>query len=244
MRRSGFLLFCLFLILSVVCPLAVMADEVTENLVSQVLESFDPETRTTEWMVTGSKFAREGYPKQAYAKAWPEALFGYNREEKDYQVLGVNGQFNRQGYNYIEIIPVKEDGEGGMVHNPIPIPGRVKQLDAWIWGSEYDFYVEVHLRDYSGINWVLELGNLSYTGWKNLRIDIPSYIPQAARHIPYYKQMTFEKFVIWTRPNEKVDDFFVYVDQLKVLTDKFESRFDGDTLTWPEKISETWGETE
>ena len=242
MKRGSILFLSILLAIAFVVPSAVFADESTENLVSVVVESFDPEDRTSDWLVLGSKFITEGYPKQVYAKTWPEALWGYNKEQIDYEVLGINARFDRQGYNYLEIIPVKDANAEEWEHNPIPMEGRVKSFDCWVWGSMYDYDIELHLMDYNGINWVLPLGNLKYSGWKNLVAEIPYYIPQATQYIPYYKQMTFEKLVIWTAPQESVHEYFVYIDQLKILTDVFESRFDGDTLTWPEKIEEMWGE--
>ena len=242
MKRGSILFLSVLLAIIFVIPSAVFADESTENLVSIVVESFDPEDRTSDWLVFGSKFITEDYPKQVYAKAWPEALWGYNTEDNDYQVLGINARFDRQGYNNLEIVPVVDASAEEWEHNPIPLRGRVKRFDCWVWGSMYDYDIEVHLMDYNGINWVLPLGNLKYSGWKNLVADIPYYIPQATQYIPYYKQMTFEKLVIWTAPQESVKEYYVYIDQLKILTDVFESKFDGDTLTWPDKIDEMWGE--
>ena len=242
MKRGSILFLSILLAIAFVVPSTLFADESTENLVSIVVESFDPEDRTSDWLVLGSKFITEGYPKQVYAESWPEALWGYNKEGIDYQVLGINARFDRQGYNYLEIIPVVDATADEWEHNPLPLEGRVKRFDCWVWGSMYDYDIEMHLMDYNGINWVLPLGNLKYSGWKNLAADIPYYIPQATQYIPYFKQMTFEKLVIWTAPQESVHEYFVYIDQLKILTDVFESRFDGDTLTWPEKIEEMWGE--
>ncbi len=242
MKRGSVFSLCMLLAIAFVIPSTVFADESTENLVSIVVESFDPDDRTSDWLVVGSKFITEDYPKQVYAKTWPEALWGYNKEQIDYEVLGINARFDRKGYNYLEIIPVVDATAEEWEHNPIPLRGRVKTFDCWVWGSMYDYDIEMHLMDYNGMNWVLPLGNLRYSGWKNLAVDIPNYIPQATQYIPYYKQMTFEKLMIWTKPQESVHEYFVYVDHLKVLTDVFESRFDGDTLTWPEKIDEMWGE--
>ncbi len=242
MKRGSLLFLCLLLLFSLAIPTYLLADEVTENLESRVLESFDPDTQTTEWYVRGSKFITEGYPEWIYTEAWPEALFGANREGKDLRVLGINAKFDRQGYNNLEIIPVKEGEDGELVPNPISIPGRVKLIDIWIWGSLYDYYMEVHLSDYRGVVWVINLGSINYRGWKNLRSEIPHYIPQSESYVPHRKGLSLEKLVLWTKPTERVDNFYLYIDQIKVLTDMFESRFDGDNLTWPEKMDEMWGE--
>ncbi|MBI9103414.1 MAG: flagellar filament outer layer protein FlaA [Spirochaetales bacterium] len=242
--RRGIILFISLLIAFAFLPVYVSADEVTESLESRILESFDTEDRTSDWLVRGSKFISEDYPRQTYAPAWPDALHGVNREEVDYQVLGVNARFDRQGYNYLEFIPVKTGDDGEVVANPLEIEGRVKYLDMWIWGSQFDYYVDVHIEDYTGVVWTLNLGDINYTGWRNLRVEIPHYIPQSETYIPYLKSLKLVKFVVWTRPSERVADFYMYFDQIKVLTDTFESTFDGDDLTWPDKTESIWSEVE
>jgi hypothetical protein len=275
MRRSGLLITCLVLLASFLLSSPVFADKTTENLMSFVIDSFDnPEDReaaewnSSEWIVRGSKFSTKVYdedgnvvdqwPKSTYLEAWPEAFFGANKEERDLKVLGVNGRFDRQGYNYIELIPAVENDEGELeprhpdmmdeygnviLGNEITLPGRTKIIDMWVWGSNYDFYFEIHLRDFKGIVHVLNMGNLKFTGWKNLRVNIPSSIPQEGGYVTsggYLKELKLVKMVLWTRPNERVADFFYYFDHMKTLSDMFVSRFDGDELADTDRIQEIW----
>jgi hypothetical protein len=48
------------------------------------------------------------------------------------------------------------------------------------------------------------------------------------------------KFVLWTKPHERVDDFYVYFDQVKIFSDMFESPFDGGDLADPEQVEKLW----
>ena len=241
MRKGSILIICLVVFFLLVLP-SVMADSATENLESRILESFDPESRTTEWLVVGSKFITEGFPKQTYTEAWPEAIFGSNQDGKDLQVLGINAKWDRKGYNNIEIIPVKEDSDGNTVPNPISIPGRAKKLDLWVWCSDFDYYFEVHVRDTNGVVHVLNMGGLAKIGWNNFYTDIPGYIAQTGKYVPYLKSLELVKIVIWTKPTENVSNYFVYFDQIKILTDTFITRFDGDGLAGKESAAEIWGE--
>jgi hypothetical protein len=170
------------------------------------------------------------------------ALFGSNREGKELKALGVHGKFDRQGYNWIDVYPVAAgEGEGEEAEPvEIPIPGRARYLDMWVWGSNLNYYAEAYVRDYRGVVYVINLGELGYQGWKNLRATIPGNIPQGKRVLPRLASLSFVKFRIWTRPREPVDNFYVYFDQFKVLTDTFESTFDGDELANPERIQELW----
>jgi ligand-binding SRPBCC domain-containing protein len=52
---------------------------------------------------------------------------------------------------------------------------------------------------------------------------------------------TFVKFRVWTSPEERVDNFYVYFDNVKVLTDNFEAVYDGDDLATIHKTRQLWG---
>jgi len=45
-------------------------------------------------------------------------------------------------------------------------------------------------------------------------------------------------------PTERVDNFFIYFNQLKVLTDTFETLFDGNDLADPVRVQELWGQAQ
>jgi len=241
LKCSSCLLITLFLLLGL--PKLLPADEMTLNLVSRVLESFDdPNVRT--WAFIPSKFGYDLEGKSLFEKryvdTWPEALFGKNRNKENLKVLGVHGSFLRKGYNYLEIVPGKGEG-ADFTPEPILFPGRAGILDLWVWGSNHNYYLEVHVRDYQGVFHVLPLGSIQHQGWKNLSVKIPGSIPQSWQYLPESRQMALTKFVLWTRPQEKVDDFYLYIDQIKVLTDLFEKRFDGDDLAEVDKVKEVWG---
>ncbi|MFP4364314.1 MAG: flagellar filament outer layer protein FlaA [Spirochaetia bacterium] len=232
--KKGVVFFACLLLLLVFAGTAFANDDAA-LIVSRVIESFD-NTETRQWVSIGSKFATEGYPESQLVEAWPDALFGDNRQGEELRCLGVHGRFDRQGYNYIELIPTDED------ENPAPVelPGQVRTLDVWVWGSNYDYYLEAHVLDHRGINHVLPLGNLDFVGWRNLSVDVPGTIPQASANIPGLNPLRLTKIVIWTRPRERVNDFYVYIDHIKVLTDVFLDRYDGDDLGDPERMDELW----
>jgi hypothetical protein len=43
-----------------------------------------------------------------------------------------------------------------------------------------------------------------------------------------------------TAPDEKVDDFYFFVDELNVLTDLSVTRFDGEELADPDTLNALW----
>jgi hypothetical protein len=263
--------------------LAAFGDDFTVNLESKILETFDnTEDSKYVWKKESSRYAvgkdetdrdnpsfvdygfdkhwstppqyeYDFFPKVDHKVGWPMALFRSNRDGKDLKILGLWGKFKRMGYNWIDLYPtLKDDGDEAEPYE-IPIPGRVRYLDMWVWGSNLNYYLEAYIRDQQGVIHTIYLGNLAYQGWKNLRALVPAYIPQRRRIIldPKTSNMTspeernniylkFVKFRIWTTPAEEVGNFYVYLDQFKVLTDTFESLFDGDELTDPDWIRENW----
>jgi hypothetical protein len=58
--------------------------------------------------------------------------------------------------------------------------------------------------------------------------------------LPRLAALTFVKFRVWTQPAEPVDNFYIYFDEFKVTTDVFESIYDGDELSNPERVQELW----
>jgi hypothetical protein len=255
MRRMVFLLIMLSLTV-----FSVFGDENTVDYISVILESFNGENAHEwefggktysydfEWSLDASKFAtkanNDNFPKLTYVDSWPLQLFGA-RGSQTYKSLGVWGRFDRRGYNWIDIYPSKV-GSGGNGEDPeafeIPIPGRLNYLDLWVWGSNLNYYLEAYVRDYQGVVHSLYMGNLAYTGWKNLRVQIPNHIRQSKRIQPKLASLSFVKFRVWTTPMERVDNFYVYFKQFKILTDTFESLFDGDDLADPDRVQELWAQ--
>jgi hypothetical protein len=238
----------LVLLLFLVAGEGAFGDELTVNMVGRVLQSFDPSEAGHEtarnWVLLPSKFGYDSkgnsYWKIRKVDAWPEALFGKNRDKEQLQVLGITGKFSRKGYNYVEIVPGTGEGQS-FKSKPIPVPGRVESFDLWVWGANYAYYLEAHVRDFQGIDHVLPFGLLQFTGWKNLRCKVPGNIPQAWKYLPRLQNLELTKLVLWTQPGEKVDEFYMYLDQLKVTTDLFETTFDGDELADADVLQQVWG---
>jgi hypothetical protein len=231
----------IFILLCFLYSFLLFAEETTHNVETILIEDFDNPDSGRKWIVEGSEFVDAKMLKYEYVKAWPDALFGRNVQKTDLKCLGIKAGFIRQGYNYLEIIPAKS-GEGGKnVPDPIILKGNVKTMDIWVWGSNYNYYLEAHVLDSFGIPHVLSFGNLNFAGWKNLTARISLAIPQSKRHLLQEEQLRLTKFVLWTRPSEKVDEFYIYLDQIKILTDTYILRFDGDELADKEYINQLWG---
>ena len=240
MKHGSFKAFCVIVLLFA-AVFSSFADDTFINWESRVLESFNGDSDYT-WKTDSSKFITKTdsttYPVTTYVAAWPIQAFGANTGGDPIKSFGIHGRFDRRGYNWIDIYPVKKGGDDTPAE--IPIPGRVNSIDMWVWSANLNYYIEVYLRDHDGIVHALKLGDIGFGGWRNLRVNIPSSIHQYQRILPQYAGLTFVKFRLWTQPAERVNDFYVYFKQLKVLTDMFETYFDGNDLANPAKIQELW----
>jgi hypothetical protein len=241
MKQGSFKIICL-IVWACIAVLSSYGDESTNDFVTHVMESFNGDSDYT-WKAESSKFATKigdvTYPELIYVDAWPIAAFGNNRGDNNQELksLGLHGKFDRRGYNWIDLYPVKSGDD-----NPeeIQIPGRVRNIDMWIWGSNLNFYIEIYLRDYQGVVHSLRMGDLAYSGWKNIRVNVPTSIPQSKKILPSYAGLKFVKFRIWTQPSERVSDFYIYFKQFKVLTDMFEGLYDGNDLADPQNVERIW----
>jgi hypothetical protein len=270
MRRSGIKALCLLSVLMVVLG-ALPADDLTLNLESKIVQSFDlPEEQ--QWIAIGSKFASAGYPKTGFVeKTWPISLYGTApKDPEKLSVLGVAMLFDRKEYNWVDVVPGEKssgsDGKTTYKFKELPLLGRVSAFDVWVWGSGFKYYLEAYVRDYRGMVHALNMGMIDHDGWKNMRVQVPSGIPQSKPTLPKREGLSFVKFRIWTTPNEAVavlgDDedvldikataekdkelplskaIFVYFDQMKILTDTFETLYDGDNLADVNNVKKSFG---
>ncbi|MDR1231931.1 MAG: flagellar filament outer layer protein FlaA [Spirochaetaceae bacterium] len=237
MKKGGVLIASLFFF-ACLSVLPVFADGSTVSLEAVVIEAFDGDS-DYDWRTDGIKDALK--KDSRLFPVSPDALFRTTEQKEGKQSLGLNGQFRRQGYNWIDIYPVSKENPDAPTE--IPMTGDVRFIDVWAWGSNLDYRLEVYIRDYRGMIHRVEMGSLAFLGWKNLTAPVPVNFPMSDRALPINKVSSkFVKFRLWTGPDERVNNFYLYLDQLKVLTDTFKTRFDGDELADFDYEQELWAE--
>jgi len=267
--KQGSLKFICLIIWACITVLSVHGQYRAENLNNWVLETFNGNGDSIyKWKTEASKFiTRTGdvaYPQTSYINAWPSQAFRAGRVEGAPRSLGINASFDRRGYNWVDIYPVLADDPDEKPVG-IPIPGRMKRMDMWVWGSNLRYYMEVYFRDYQGVVHILYFGSVYFKGWQNISVNIPTNLNQTvwtesepirrAREIgkdigdqpqirdePTYPSLHFVKFRLWTQPPERVDNFYIYFKQLKILTDINEALFDGSDLADPLNIQRLWAD--
>ncbi len=219
-----------------VIGLPVFAQPSSKSVETFVMDDFDSvgsqnylyngKSYNWEWAVNSSRFIAEGYPKTGYYEGIPNSLKQlYRGSEKEFKVFGVKTAFNRKGDNWFEIYPTS-DGKP----TEIPFIGTVTQLDFWMWGSNYNYYLEVMVRDTYGTVHVLPAGSLEFNGWRNIVVNIPGWLSQHSQLRSGPENMSFVGFRIRSDAAEYVDNFVVFVDQIKYTTNSLSFIFDGYEL--------------
>ena len=225
----GLVCFC-------VIGLPVFAQPNTKSIETVIMDSFDSaggqeylydgETYSWDWAVNSSRFVAEGYPKTGYYDGIPNSLKQLNKgKDIEPKVFGVKTAFNRKGDNWFEVYPSK-DGK------PVDIPfiGNVTHMDFWIWGANYNYHLEVLVRDATGRVHVLPAGSLAFSGWRNIIVSVPGWLQQHSHLRSGPETMSFVGFRIRTDAAEYVDNFVIFFDQIKYTTNPLSFIYDGYEL--------------
>lgn len=223
MKKAVFVLGSLILGLAVCMP--AVAQPSAKAVETIVIDNFDTDQEWT-WDVQASRFVAENYPILKTFEGLPNSLTVYRKDDDPTaMVLGAKVKFNRKGDNWFEVFPKKDDKSF-----EIPFKGTVTQIDFWVWGANYNYNLEVLVRDADGRIHVLKAGKLMFHGWKNIVVNIPGYIRQHSRIRSGRTDMSFVGFRIRTDANEAVDDYVIYFDQVKYTTNTLSNVYDGYSL--------------
>ena len=235
MKQSAIVAVFVLMLASICVP--VIAQDSRINYQTYILETFDsPDASEWTWNGVGSKFVTDGYPVLKYFDGMPNAVRVMQTDDnpdKAHKYLGAQFKFNRQGDNWVDIFPVKNsEGASGQGMEPyeISFKGIISRVDLWVWGAGYSYDLEMLVRDCYGVVHVLPISTLNFHGWKNLAVSIPSHIQQASPYLSDVKHLKLVSLRIRTQPQEKVHDFYVFFDELKVLTNMHSETYDGYEL--------------
>ena len=139
-------------------------------------------------------------------------------EDLDTHVLGVKVQFFRRGVNSIYITAVR----------PLAVEGTTKTISVWVAGRNQDHDIFVLVQDYFGHNYELYLGNLGFSGWKQMTLAVPPSpdgehgIVQSSAYYGDRPGLRILGFRIDSNPMLAKGTYYIYFDDLRVVTDLFE----------------------
>ncbi len=141
--------------------------------------------------------------------------------EADRYVVGARINFFRRGPTYFTISPVA----------PIPIEGISKTLSVWVVGRNFNHMLKIVIEDFIGRRMELTLGKLNFVGWRQMTVAVPPTISQTEYHYTYKNGIKFLGFRIDCDPAENFGTYYLYLDDLRAVTDLFgESKRDTDDM--------------
>lgn len=240
MKKGVVVLLSLGMLFGFCAP--VFAQPNTRAVETFVIDNFDDQGgKEWTWKVQASRFIDQenGFPKMGYFEGIPNSLKFLRDGDSTPMVLGVKTKYARKGENWFEVFPSKDDKPF-----EIPLKGTVTQIDFWVWGANYLYFIDLLVRDADGRVYTLPAGNLAFNGWRNLIVTIPTYIRQHSRLRSGPSSMTLVGFRVRTDPDEYVDDFNIFFDQLKYTTNTLSNIFDGYELKEIEFGDETKASSE
>ena len=227
------------LILGLAFCVPAVAQPSSKAVETIVIDNFDTDMEWS-WAVQSSRFIAEGYPILKKFEGIPNSLIPYQKDsDPAAMVLGVKAKYDRKGDNWFEIFPVSNETGEAM---EIPLLGQVSQIDLWAWGANYNYYLELLVRDADSVVHVIPAATLNYEGWKNIVVQIPTAIRQQSRLRSGPENLTFVGFRIRSAASEYVDDFVIYLDQFRYTTNTMNFVYDGFELRKPSFESNTTSE--
>jgi hypothetical protein len=230
MKQGGLIIAGLVLMFTMIV-MPVMAEDPHVNYETYIVDNFDSQGTEWTWLAAGSKFVTKGYPQLKYFDGMPNAIRVTQADPAGkYQFLGMEVKFDRKGDNWVDIVPMKKNAEGKDAPYEIPFKGRIARLDLWVWGANYAYELEALVRDCNGRVHTLEFGPVTHEGWKNMSVAMPNNLQQVSPYLNGQQYATFVAFRLRTRPTERVDDFKIFFDQFKALTDTYMPSYDGFDL--------------
>jgi hypothetical protein len=210
-------------------------------------------TLTNSQVVREVKLIDGGYPRDI-------KYLDLKQDKKDLKVLGIKFKFTYPGNNEVTIrpprakefevirprgfvsdnnltskdqkTPVEKRGPSEVMDTiyGIEFPGVAKAISVWVCGRGNDYDLEGWIEDYKGNTHILKFGNIGFVGWRPMTANIPASVPQFTDTYPASKTAVFKQFKIRSNPRSTGETVYLFMDELRILTDAFEVHFDGANL--------------
>jgi len=104
---------------------------------------------------------------------------------------------------------------------PLAVPGIAKTISVWVVGRNFNHRLYVVLRDQFGGQLQFYMGRLNFSGWKQLTVAVPPTINQRDTHYLHRTGIQIVGFLIEPDLLETYGQYYVYFDDLRVLSDLF-----------------------
>lgn len=204
-------------------PNAIGVDSAQQNLQEISVNKFEDTGFWNVYMASDQGVtAMRRFPGGPMDKEPIEGEEAAGIEEQDENVLGLKVEYFFRGHKNIVITPAR----------PLPIEGICKTISVWVVGRNFNHELSIIVSDYFGKVTYLRMGKLNFSGWKKLTVAIPPRIKQNDYHYNSKNGVKFLGFRIETDPAESYGQYYLYLDDLRAVTDLFpeQSRDEDDMI--------------
>ncbi len=206
----------------------IAADEIGTDTAQQRLQEIsiskfeDPGMWSVAMPLDQGIITHQRFPGAPADKRPLEAEEATGTAEPDEYVLGVRANFYRRGSTALSVLS----------NRPLVVPGIAKTISVWVVGRNFNHTLNVVISDHFGNRAVLPMGKLNFTGWKELTVAVPAHIRQRDIHYSNLTGIRILGFVITPALEETYGSYYVYFDDLRVVTDLFaeEARDEDDMV--------------
>lgn len=146
-------------------------------------------------------------------------------KETDRYVLGVKAEYFGRTNTTISIEPIR----------PLAVPGITKTISVWVIGRNNNHRLGILVEDFFGNRNLLPMGKLNFSGWKQITVAVPPTLQQRNPHYNNFMGVKILGFVIEPELTETIGSYFVYFDDLRVVTDLF-----AEENRDPDDIADSW----
>ena len=210
-----------FIMIAVIINLKLVAQENEQKEYEKTIVWYSFE-ENEKFEVKGSKYFLEKELKAGYYDGIPKPL-KYVPGENSEKSFGVNASWSRQGHNWFDILPLE-----GSPNYKKAFPGKLKALDLWVWGANYNYDLYVTLENEAGYAYDFKISNLRYFGWKHIKVNIPAAVALQKTYIAKEQGgLLFRRFRVYSGKDERVDYFSIFLDYFRIFTDLYDGKFDG-----------------
>lgn len=146
-------------------------------------------------------------------------------KESDKYVLGAKIEHLHRAVTYFEFMPVR----------PLPIPGITKTISLWVVGRNVKHQLYVIVADHFNNRAKIPMGDLAFTGWKKMTAAVPPSIKQSDPRYNNKQGIYITSLLVETDPAETYGNYYIYFDDLRVLTDLF-----SENNRDPDDMADSW----